>query len=271
MAGSTRGNTADGGIDWKTGHFNYTNDLTIEIVETLLALKKDGSVVPGSTSIDDPGARERMPQGSAALMFSGPWVIRQWKQDNADFHFGLNVPPQQNVPRHPAAVHRTRRAQPVVLIPARRRSARSSAISTTTSPACPGRSSGAKLDGAADPAAFPAALRTAKLDDLETRALDIGRKYTRLRPDPAARHRGDQGLPRIRRPVAEFQRHAGRALHRAGARQRRQGHERLPGGSEKALEEAISKARSRGAKVTRDDWVFPDWNPLQPYTKLYQN
>ena len=32
--------------------------------------------------------------------------------------------------------------------------------------------------------------------------------------------------------------------------------------TEKALEEAISKARSRGAKVTRDDWVFPDWNPL---------
>ena len=123
VRGGVSGNRQHGIVS-KTGHFNYTNDLTIEIVETLLALKKDGSVVPGWTGIDDPGARERMPQGSAALMFSGPWVIRQWKQDNADFHFGLNVPPQQNVHDiRPLSIAPGGPNQ--WFVPARRRSARS--------------------------------------------------------------------------------------------------------------------------------------------------
>ncbi|HVX43567.1 MAG TPA: extracellular solute-binding protein [Mycobacteriales bacterium] len=269
--GVDAGNTANSGIDWKTGNFNYTNDLAIEIVETLLALKQDGSVVPGSTSIDDPGARERMPQGSAALMFSGPWVIRQWKQDNADFRFGLNVPPQQNV-------HDIR---PLSIAPGgpnqwfySSRTKYGAVIGDLYNyiASLAGQKQWAKLDGSADPAAFPAALRSTKFDALESRALDIGRTYTRLRPDPAARN---TDVTKVYReyvaPSPNFNDtlvglYTGQ-VHTSVPKAMKSLQDR----SEQALEKAIAKARSRGAHVSRDDWVFPDWDPQQPYTKLYQN
>ena len=35
---------------------------------------------------------------------------------------------------------------------------------------------------------------------------------------------------------------------------------------ETALERNIEKAKASGANVSRDDFIFPDWNPLKDYT-----
>jgi multiple sugar transport system substrate-binding protein len=37
-----------------------------------------------------------------------------------------------------------------------------------------------------------------------------------------------------------------------------------------ALDAAIKTAQQRGAKVSRDDFVFADWDPAQDYTSLYK-
>ena len=37
--------------------------------------------------------------------------------------------------------------------------------------------------------------------------------------------------------------------------------------SERELERAIKAAVDKGAKVSRDDWKFPNWDPLKDYTK----
>jgi multiple sugar transport system substrate-binding protein len=36
--------------------------------------------------------------------------------------------------------------------------------------------------------------------------------------------------------------------------------------SDKMLDAAIAAARAKGAKISRDDWVFPNWKPDTPYT-----
>lgn len=33
------------------------------------------------------------------------------------------------------------------------------------------------------------------------------------------------------------------------------------------LERAIEAARANGAQVTRDDWVFPNWDPTRDYVE----
>lgn len=38
---------------------------------------------------------------------------------------------------------------------------------------------------------------------------------------------------------------------------------------DKSLDDAIKLVNQRGGKVSRDDFVFSDWNPREPYTKLY--
>jgi multiple sugar transport system substrate-binding protein len=35
---------------------------------------------------------------------------------------------------------------------------------------------------------------------------------------------------------------------------------------ERALEHAIKAARAKGAKVSRDDWTFSNWEPTKNYT-----
>src|SRR5690606_29815053 len=37
--------------------------------------------------------------------------------------------------------------------------------------------------------------------------------------------------------------------------------------SEKALDVAIAAANKAGAKVSRDDWVFANWDPTKSYTQ----
>lgn len=37
--------------------------------------------------------------------------------------------------------------------------------------------------------------------------------------------------------------------------------------TEKELERAIKAAQAKGAKVSRDDWTFPNWNPTRDYTE----
>jgi len=36
--------------------------------------------------------------------------------------------------------------------------------------------------------------------------------------------------------------------------------------SDKELERAIKAAQGKGAKVSRDDLVFPNWDPMKDYT-----
>lgn len=37
------------------------------------------------------------------------------------------------------------------------------------------------------------------------------------------------------------------------------------------LDRAIAAAQENGAEVSRDDWVFPNWDPTQDYTEeMYQ-
>jgi multiple sugar transport system substrate-binding protein len=33
------------------------------------------------------------------------------------------------------------------------------------------------------------------------------------------------------------------------------------------LERAIKAAQDKGAQVSRDDWVFPNWDPTRDYTE----
>lgn len=85
-----------GGIDYKTGEYGFTNPLLTEAIELFLAIHADGSFFPGSTSLDDAGARNRMPQGTAAVIFDGPWDIDLWHSANPSLNLGMNIPPQKD-------------------------------------------------------------------------------------------------------------------------------------------------------------------------------
>ncbi|GAA2756520.1 ABC transporter substrate-binding protein [Actinopolymorpha rutila] len=259
------------GIDWRTGKYNVTNPIVVEAIELMLAIRKDGSAHPDSVNLDAPGARSRMPLGQAGMMFQGPWNIVAWREDNPDFHLGLNIPPQKNpediwpLAFGPGGSNSWVYSSKTKLGPVI--GDIMSYLSSAT-----GQVRWADYDGAADPPSFPDAIKKAKLDDLQQKAMDLGAKHTVIRPEPAVRNPDVSKVYEVQVPaqpsfsdtlVGLYTGRIGGSVEKA----MKQMEDRL----EKSLEDAIKKAASRGAKVSRDDWVFEDWNPRAPYTKLYQD
>ncbi|MFC7406401.1 ABC transporter substrate-binding protein [Georgenia alba] len=82
------------GSDPRTGEIDYTTDGWMQSFELLQALLADGSIFPGSTSLQAPQAWPRVPSGSAGMVTAGPWVITLWENDSPDFEFGVGAHPR---------------------------------------------------------------------------------------------------------------------------------------------------------------------------------
>lgn len=269
--GADAGNSISGGIDWRTGEFNYTKDETIAAIELFLAMRDDKSIFPGSVSLDAPGARGRFPQGAAAIIFQGAWNIPVWERENPDLNLGVALPAQQDPSNIWPLTHgpggsdtwfyfsRTKAQQVIGDI--------FSYMSTMNA-----QTQWANYNGAGDPPKFPEAMKKADLDELERTSYDLAQKYTMLRPEPAVRNPDVSQAYLANVPVSPnfdqtlvglYTKQIGKSVKAAM--------KDLQDRSEKGREDAIKKARSRGAKVSESDWVFKDWNPRKPYTKLYES
>ena len=76
----------------------YTNSLYVEAINVLLRLRDDGSVFPGTLSMNAPEARARMPQGAAGMILQGPWNIPIWLRESPDFNFNIAGQPLLDPP-----------------------------------------------------------------------------------------------------------------------------------------------------------------------------
>jgi len=258
-------------INWRTGEYNHTDPLAAEIIELFLAMRDDGSIHPDSVSMDAPTARARMPQGQAGIMFQGAWNIQLWAQQNPNFHLGLQLPAQKD----PKTIW------PLVHGPG---GSDSWAHSSTTKlgsvigdifsfwSTMPAQEDWAIFNGAGDPPVFIEALQHVKLDALNTKAAKLGSDYTRLGPEPAVRNPDVQQvyLNQIP-PDPTFSDRIVGLYTKQITKSVPQVLKDAKDAAEKSLDDAIAKARKKGAKVSRDDFVFSDWNPRQSYTSIYKS
>ena len=89
MAGAISMGVGNFHIDMRTGEVPYTDPRFVEGINVLLRLRDDGSVFPGTLSMNAPEARARMPQGAAGMILQGPWNIPIWSRENPDFNFDI--------------------------------------------------------------------------------------------------------------------------------------------------------------------------------------
>lgn len=64
---------ASGEIDWKTGEYAYASQPFLDALEFLTSFQKDGSLNPGSSSVDARQGRARWVAGESLMFFDGPW------------------------------------------------------------------------------------------------------------------------------------------------------------------------------------------------------
>jgi multiple sugar transport system substrate-binding protein len=243
----------------------FASDAYLAAIDLLLAIQADGSLMPGTLSLTEREAMENLPRGTAAMILDGPWVISRLAEQAPDFQYGLGS--------QPLASDET--FMPLGYAPG---GANYHFVSTTSDlqqvagdvlaywGSVAGQSAFQSIVGGALLAIIPEAQESARMDEASTRAMVLFEEQMRLHPDPRARN------PDIGKVYLEYRRLqpnfgetiqgilSGQIADTKAAMEdlaNRAGHE---------LERAITAAQEKGAQVSRDDFVFANWDPSVDYT-----
>lgn len=265
---ATMAGAAGGEINWKTGEYNYAGEPFAAAVELLLAIKSDGSFFPGSVSINAPQARAQMPNGAVGMILQGPWNIAIWGRENPNFKFGVSSPPLRDPANFtPISVGPGGANYYGVFAKSKFPTIAGDLIRYAGS--AEGQRAWAAIVGVSDPPIQFAALEAVDLPALERKAADIARQQVRIEPSPAARN-PDVSLVNLElKPIKPDLGETVQGLFTGQLRDTRAALKDLQDRAEAELARAIKAAQAKGAKVSRDDWKFPNWDPQKDYTQEF--
>jgi multiple sugar transport system substrate-binding protein len=255
-----------GDLNWETGEYNYTSDAFLAAIELLVALNTDGSVFPGSLQLSNSAAREQFPQGVAGMILQGQWNIPQWSTRNPDFTFDVAFQPLAD----PATTAR------LTYGPG---GANQRFVSATTHvPTVAGdilhylgtvegqTAWGAHTQGS-DPPLFPEVRQATAEDPRMQRVYELTEEWMRLAPSPAVRNPGVAQENLEMRPVTPNLGEIVQGLFTGQLSDPKAAMRDLQDRANAELERAIKAAQDKGAEVSRDDWVFANWDPTRDYTE----
>lgn len=260
LAGSSAG---PDDIDYRTGEYAYTSDGYLAAIELLIALRDDGVVFPGSLSLNDPQARAQMPQGIAGMIFEGEFTLPIWVRDNPDFDFGVSPIPTQAPEFTPIGYQNTGTNHQWVYAESKYPEIAAEIFTYLGTEA--GQLAFVSITGGSDPSVFSGVNERAPVDDRMRTVYGIFDDYMRLCPDVRIRNpEASQVLLRIERPAPGFGEIV-QGIYTGQLDNPKQAMQDLKDRQEAALDQAIEAAQADGANVSRDDYVFANWDPATDY------
>ncbi|MEJ7837282.1 MAG: extracellular solute-binding protein [Thermomicrobiales bacterium] len=270
MAGASAGSGVGfSDIDWRTGEFQYTSEEYLAAIDLLLGLNADGSIFPGSVSLNDAEAWSRFPQGVAGMILEGPWVIPQWQREAPDFRFGLASQPVPNGGTMvPLTYEETGSNQLWVYSGSDNKAIAGdmfSYIGSVDGQVAIMASTGGNLR-AILPEAVEIAQQSVELDPIASEALALYDQQLRLGPMIAVRNPATARIAFETRPLTPNLGEVVQGLLVGQLSDARAAMEDLQSRANTELERAIKAAQDNGAAVSRDDFIFSDWEPTQEYT-----
>ena len=266
MAGAISMGVGNFDVDLSTGEIPYTNPLYLEAIDVLLRLRDDGSVFPGTLSMNAPEARARMPQGAAGMILQGPWNIPIWLRENPDFNFNIAGQPLLDPPT----------LVPISVGPGGSNEVHVFAQSSDANKQIAGdifhylgteagQIAWATLVGAADPAIFASAVEQADMNPLERAALLMFNEQVRVGPSPIVRNAETAAVNLELRPVTPNLAETIQGIYTQQIDSAEAALQDLADRANAELDRAIAVAQEKGAMVSRDDYVFPNWDANEDY------
>lgn len=255
----------DGNIDWKTGEYAYTSAPYLAAIDLLLALKADGSVFPGSGSLNQQDAVGRMPTGVAGMFFSVSSNIPVWEKGSPDFKFDVasqpipnsgNIIPLSVSPGGTFWWRYTKSKYPEIT---------GDIFSYVGSAA--GQITFQNVSGGGSRLSFPQSDTAPSVGSHARKAYALFDQQTRIGPDPSIRN-PDVGQVRLemRTLTPDFGTMV-QGIYTGQLGDAKKAMQDLKDRSDKELDRAIKAAQTKGAKVSRNDYVFPNWDPTKDYTE----
>ena len=77
----------------KTGRFDYSSPILRKAIQLWIDIKNDGSILPGYASMDDETARIAFAMNRAGMIFGGFWVVAGFLAINPNCDFDVALPP----------------------------------------------------------------------------------------------------------------------------------------------------------------------------------
>lgn len=259
---------AGGPINWQTGQYQYTAEPFQAAIELLVALNADGSVFPGVLQLDNVDVRSRVATGVAGMILEGPWNIPVWKQDYPDFQFGVGSQPIPNSGQQTAIGIGPGAFLPMFVYAESEHPEIAGDIFSYLA------SEDGQIALATIAGGFPLALSetareksgaTGGIDPRMIAAYALFDEQVRTAPDPRARN------PDVEQVYLELETltpnfgEVVQGLFTGQLDDTQAALQDLQDRSEAELERAIKAAQDKGAQVSRDDWVFPNWDPTRDY------
>ncbi len=256
-----------GDLNWETGEYNFASDEYVAAVELLLAINDDGSIFPGSMQLSNSAAREQFPTGIAGLFLQGQWNIPQWSVRNPDFVFDVGFQPLADPETEMKLTYGPGGAnQRWVSAGTELPEVAGDILHFLGTPE--GQVAWGVHTQGADPPLFAEAREAAGATDPRMQRVNaLTDQWMALAPDPAVRNPGVAQVRLELKPVTPTLGELVQGLLVGQVSDAKAALQDLQDRSNAELDRAITAAQDKGAEVSRDDWVFPNWDPTQDYSE----
>lgn len=257
------------GFDYKTGKFAFTDPQLQGAIELMLGLKSDGSIFPDSMSLTDATARARMPSRVAGMIFDGPWDIPIWPQTNPGYKFEIAFPPMPNDrTKHNAGYQELGANQVFVSSTSKYQEVAGDLFSYMGSHE--GQVNLMLYSGGNLTSEQPAAVREAKKSNKVSAhartAINIAAELLRIAPMAQVRNSDAAKVILEMKALKPNLVDIAQGVFTDQIKDIPKALKDLQSRAEKNLDDAIAAATKHGAKISRDDWKFPNWDPTKDYT-----
>lgn len=256
-----------GYMDLRNGEFYYDRDQVADALELMLALKSDGSVFPGSNSLLAPETWPRVARGNAGMVLAGPWVTVLYEQDYKGFDFGVASNPVAGGSGELPQAYPVFGADVVhIYAESKLKTIAADVLSYVVS--VDGQKAWGEFVGVGNPPINEKARKLIKdgVTAQGKKCLEIGASMVAA-PSPAIANPDTAAAMREFKPVTPAFGDVIQAAFVGKIDDHKKALRKLKDDSERALDAAIEAATKKGTKVSRDDFVFSNWDPAKDYTR----
>lgn len=256
-----------GGMDLRTGRYAYTASEVADVVELLQAINKDKSIWPDYAGISAADARGRMSNDVAGLQVDGPYSFADWENADWDFDFQL-MPTPEGKKDYTESYSQGAGSNVFVFKDAKFPQVAGDLFSYMGSlegqTQLVVQSRGALLPSMPQ-AQDKAVSEGADIDPHFSKVRKLSEQVMRAAPSPVIRN-PDNSKVEVETIKPGWSDLLGGMLT-GQVTDMKSELRKLNDKLDKALDSAIATAKKKGAKVSREDYVFDNWDPAKDYTK----
>jgi len=256
------------GMDMKTGKYSYDAPEIVEAFNFLQKLVTDKLVVPGFLTLLDADARTQFATGKTGMMFVGPYSLPAWKQQAPNWKYAVGQLPSKDGTDYVVPFAETGANSPWVYSKTKLPEAAGQILAYMGSDAGQKEMvilSEGNLESLQEKA-NQEANRDADLDKTASFCNSLAHKIMHTCPQVELRNADVSEVRLVLKPVTPLWQDLMAGIFTGDLKNPKTQFARYNSELEKALDTAIATAKKKGSTVTREDFVFPNWNPQQDYT-----